>query len=237
MKLAAIEAASVVGGVALLDGERLLVELRVGRERGLGEQLVALLDRALAEAALRLDDLDALAVSVGPGSYTGVRIGVATVKGLALGVSIRLAAVSSLETLAAGAAGASGLICPVIDAKKGQLYAALFRHAPGRLARVTPDLVLTVDQLAQRIEAEPDAEVLFLGDGLEQYATQLERRLGGRARTAARAFWYPRPELTGRLGQAQIAHGGTVAAHALEPVYLRPAEAEYSRARGVSHDQ
>lgn len=230
MKLVAIETTSVIGGVALLDDDRLVAELRVGPARGLGDRLVALLDRALVESGLPLSDLDALAVSVGPGSYTGIRIGVAVAKGLACGGSMRLAAVSSLETLAAGAAGAVGLICPLLDAKKGQLYAALFRGRPDGIERVTPDLVLTAEQLAQRIEAEPDVDVLLLGDGLERCADQLERRLHGRVRRAAPAHWYPRPELTARLGRAQIVAGQTVAARALAPVYLRPAGAEYSRA-------
>jgi tRNA threonylcarbamoyladenosine biosynthesis protein TsaB len=237
VKLAAIETATAIGGVALLDDDRLVAELRVGPERGLGERLVALLDRALADGGLRLDDLDAIAVSIGPGSYTGIRIGVAVAKGLALGAPVRLAAVSSLETLAVGATGAAGLVCPVIDAKKGQLYAALFRRAPDGLERATADLVLTAEQLTQRIVAEPEAEVLLLGDGLERYAEALERRLGSRARFAPRAHWYPRPELTGRVGRAQLVLGRTVAARDLEPVYLRPAEAEYSRARSAIREK
>lgn len=234
MKLAAIETSTAVGGVALLDGDRLVAEVRLGRERGLGERLVALLDRALTDGELRVEDLDAIAVSVGPGSYTGIRIGVAVAKGLALGAPVQLAAVSSLEALAAGAAETTGLVCPVVDAKKGQVYAALFRRGPEGLARATPDLVVTIEQLAHCIESEPAADVLLLGDGLDRYGAELERRLAGRARLADRADWYPRPELTARVGRARLIDGGGVTARALQPVYLRTVEAEYRRARSAN---
>ena len=117
----------------------------------------------LAECGLKMKQIDAVAVTVGPGSFTGVRIGISTAKGLAMGADIGVIPVSSLAALGENGAGENTLLCPVFDARCGQVYNALFNNAEQlRLERITPDRTLTIVQLREELAGKP---VLLFGDG------------------------------------------------------------------------
>ena len=185
--------------------------------------LPALIERVLARAALSLSDVEGIAVSIGPGSFTGLRIALALAKGIAFAGGLPLAAVPTLEALALAADAAPGTtVCAALDARKREVYAALFRiGADGRADRLTPDVALAPAALAERLPAG----CVLVGDAAEVYADAL----AGRGAALPFATHHPRGGLVARLGWEQLAAGGAVDLGTTEPVYVRPPEAELPR--------
>ena len=153
MRLLAIETATPAQSVALVEDDRLLAELSYEAQGNRGGMLLPTVDRVLRKAGVAPGDLDAVAVSVGPGSFTGLRVGLATAKGLALGAGARLAGMSTLEALAEGYALTDGMICALLDAYRGEVYMAVFRRNGNVLERVAPDVVLAPGAVASALAA------------------------------------------------------------------------------------
>ena len=222
MRVLAVETSSLAGGVALLDGERLVAEYQLDVSVTHSERLMSAVDRVLADARWTPRDLAGLAVAVGPGSFTGLRIAVSTVKGLALALDLPIAAVPTLDAMAAALPWAALPVCPVLDARKGEVYASLYRWDGEAMRREWDYLALAPAALAARL----DEPVLVVGDGA-----------GGVRSPYARAVPPPRrlpsPACVGALGLARLRRGDTVTAAALAPLYLRPSEAELRR-RGIA---
>ncbi|MGH7386409.1 MAG: tRNA (adenosine(37)-N6)-threonylcarbamoyltransferase complex dimerization subunit type 1 TsaB, partial [Candidatus Rokuibacteriota bacterium] len=126
MRLLALETATLAGGAALLDDGRLVGEIRLNIALTHSERLMAVVDRLLQDCGGDARSLDALAVSVGPGSFTGLRVGAATAKGLALALEIPVAPVPTLDALAATLPFADAPVCPLLDARKGEVYCCLY---------------------------------------------------------------------------------------------------------------
>ena len=218
MRVLAVETSTLAGGAALLDGERVvgqyLLDVRVTHS----ERLMVAVDRLLEDAGWRPAHLEGLAASVGPGSFTGLRIGLGTVKGLALALAIPVAAVPTLDAMAAALPWATLPVCPVLDARKGEVYAALYRWDGAGMRREGDYLALAPDALAARL-TEPTV-VLGEGAGLVR---------SPHARPAPPPCRSPSPAWVGWLGLARLRAGQTVAPADLVPIYLRPSEAELRR--------
>jgi tRNA threonylcarbamoyladenosine biosynthesis protein TsaB len=211
----ALETSGAEGSVALLQGDRL-------RERGLpadvptAEALLPAVDALLREAGVALSELSGFAVSIGPGSFTGLRIGVATVKGLAFGSDRPVAAVPTLAVLAAGAPG-PGPVVALLDARRGEAYAAGYR-APGDLEPAAlPEGLYGGEALASRLPAG----CRLVGEAAALAAPALGQ--------APRLVSPPRAADVGRLGRVILARGQGVPAAILVPRYVRRAEAEVRR--------
>src|SRR5262245_28797949 len=127
MRLLALESATLAGGAALLDGDVIVGEHRSNIALTHSERLMVAVDRLLQDCGWSMSDLDGLAVSVGPGSFTGLRVGIATVKGLALAMSLPVAPVPTLDALASALPFADVPVCPVLDARKGEVYLSCYR--------------------------------------------------------------------------------------------------------------
>ena len=238
MKILAIETAGPTTGVALMDDERLLAEYRSEIPLAHAEQLMVMVDRALRDGGMVLRDLDALAVSIGPGSFTGLRVAVSSIKGLTAGNSIKVVAVPTLEALAYNLTDAPGLICPILDARKQEVYAALFSdRATGTLRCRLEDQVVLPRDLARRISellAGPKNEaVVFLGDGVPKYREVIQSALGEQADFADEQFFVPRPSSVALLGLQRLRRGETVNPGALEPKYVRRPDAEINWEKGI----
>lgn len=219
MKLLAIDTSSAAASAALLDGHRIVFEgnLRSGMTHS--RNLMPLVESAMRLAAWQPADLEALAVTDGPGSFTGLRIGVATVKGMARALRIPVAAVSTLHVLAAGCGIFDGLIVPAMDARREQVYTATFAGGQ-HLERLTPDRALGLNALVDEL-SRSDKPVLFTGDGVEPYGPTLTAALGDRAHIAPPPFRMQRAAVAGLLGAAMIATGETDDPRNLVPRYLR----------------
>src|SRR5437879_2181195 len=222
MRVLAVETSTLAGGAALLDGELVVGEyvLDVGATHS--ERLMGAIDRLLTDAGWTVRDLEGLAVSVGPGSFTGLRIGLSTVKGLALALSIPIVAVPTLDAMAALLPFAALPVCPVLDARKREVYASLYQWDGAGMRRVWEYLAIAPGDLARRLH-EP---VIVVGDGADAIGSPYARRVQPPRRG-------PAPAVVGSLGHSRLAVGDTVAVADLTPIYLRPSEAELKR-RGAA---
>lgn len=229
MRILAVETSTLAGGTALLDGDRVVAEHILNVRATHSERLLASADRLLHDRGWEVEDLEGLAVAIGPGSFTGLRIGVSAVKGLAFALGVPVAAVPTLDALAAVLPFAQHPVCPVLDAKKGEVYASLYHWAGTEVVRDWEYLALAPDALCERL-AGP---VIFVGDAVEVYGPLFSARLGARARFAPPGRRLPSPACVGVLGHALLRAGRTVDPSLLAPLYLRPSEAELRRQHAV----
>lgn len=244
MKVLGIDTATATASVALVDDGRLVGEAvhpngsgadgaRIRLEKpNHAEILLPLIGQLLQGTGLSLVDVSALAVSIGPGSFTGLRIGLSTVKGLAYGWGIPVVGVPTLEAVAARVTKWEGLICPVLDARKREVYAALFRRRSETIERLTEDLLCTPEQMIERIGSlDTSSPCLFIGDGARAYSEQISGVLGARAALASGEVLFSTAGAVARLGAQRLTHSAPDPLGALVLRYLRPAEAEIKRER------
>ena len=222
MKVLGLETATLAGGAALIDGDRIVGEYTLNIRVTHSERVMAAVDRLLTDAGWRPSDREGLAVSIGPGSFTGLRIGVSTAKGLALALGLAVVPVPTLDALAAGLPFAALPVCPILDARKGEVYASLYRWDGGAMRREWEYLALAPAALA-RLFTEP---VIVCGDGAGIVRSTF-------ARLAPVARRLPLPACVAELGHAMLVAGAGVPPADLAPLYLRPSEAELKRRRAV----
>ncbi|MEK7222273.1 MAG: tRNA (adenosine(37)-N6)-threonylcarbamoyltransferase complex dimerization subunit type 1 TsaB [Nitrospirota bacterium] len=232
MRLLAIETATPAQSVALVEDDRLLAELSYEAQGNRGGVLLPTVDQVLKKAGVAARDLDVVAVSVGPGSFTGLRVGLATAKGLALGAGARLVGVPTLEALAEGYASADATICALLDAYRGEVYMALFRRNGNALERLSPDAVLAPGAVASALAAV-EGPVHLIGNGAARYREPLEAALGGRVCVSDEGLRAaPTAAVVARLGIRQFAGGNKPDAE-VALTYLRRAEAEVNWEKGL----
>ena len=213
-----IETAADVCAVALLDGDALLVRSSVGVPRAHGRRLAPLIAEALAHAGRAPDALDLVAVSAGPGSYTGLRIGMATAKGLCLATGAGLATVPTLRALADGADAAGGVVVVALPSRRGEVYAAAYAGG----AAVREPTALALSDLDGWL---PPAPLALGGPGADRVAEAAPDRAWRRLALA------PDAVAVARLGQAEARAGRLADVAAAEPSYLKPVAAV--RPRGI----
>jgi len=220
-----IEAATPVASVAVVTIGKIMAERMVNNRRTHSVNLMPMIRDVIADAGLDKEYLDGIAVSIGPGSFTGLRIGMSTAKTLAQVLDLPLAGIPSLEALAYQFSGRTGLICPVLNARKGELYAALYQNKGGEQYNLLPAFATGVEELAGLLLAY-DQEVTFLGDGVPEYADSLKELLGGRARFAPECASFPRGAAVAELGLHRLQSGIKNDPFTLLPHYVRQSEAE-----------
>lgn len=225
MLILALDSTAVVGSVALCRDEKVIASFTVKNGNTHSETLLPMVEAVLRSANVRACDVDLFACSTGPGSFTGVRIGTATVKGLAFGRDVCCLGVSTLEALAENAVPTDALICPVMNARRGQVYNALFSYEDGTLHRLTPDRAIAVTELEEELTAMGRPFVL-VGDGVEEYHRLAQKTAPAPLSTllvdqhaASVAKIALRRYLTGERGTDSD----------LNPIYLRMPQAERER--------
>jgi tRNA threonylcarbamoyladenosine biosynthesis protein TsaB len=208
--------------VALTVGERLLGELFLDSRQPAGSWLLGGIEQLLGSAGLTAKELDGFGVTIGPGSFTGLRVGLATAKGLALATGKPLAGVSTLATLTLQAPLAALPVCALLDARKQEVYAGLFQWQNGWFRALAEERVLAPERLLHGLHGE----WLFVGDGAEAYRTLIVRQLGPRAHFLPTVYAPPRAAHAALLALRQFAAGEALPAAQVNPRYLRPSEAE-----------
>jgi tRNA threonylcarbamoyladenosine biosynthesis protein TsaB len=231
VKLLAVETSTLTGAVALVAGESVVAECRLNVAITHSERLLGTVDHVLKSGGLALADVDALAVAVGPGSFTGLRIGVSTVKSLAFATGKPLVAVPTLDALAWTLPYAAHPVCPILDARKDEVYAALYRTDGGRLERLTEYQALAPESLGERLARECPGPVIFVGDGVAPWTAVLRGVLGGDARPAPPGLRLPSAVTVADLARAALERGETADPATLVPIYVRRSEAELGRER------
>ncbi len=185
-------------------------------------RLMPMIDEVLKDAHLTITEMEAIAVGLGPGSFTGLRIGIATAKGLAMALNKPIVGIPTLDALAHNLSCKLGLICPILDAKRGEIYAALYRYHGDTLEKLTENLVLPMRELLTRIN-EP---VIFLGDAINIYRDLIEEKLGERASLAPHYLRLPRAANLAALALEKLKAGEEGNLHRIKPLYVRRADAE-----------
>jgi len=223
MIVLALDTATPQVGVAVLGPDGVLARYSTDRGMRHAERLVPFVQLALGEAEVALAELDLIAVDVGPGLYTGLRVGVATANALARAVGVPVAGVSSLEALAAGASGFSGLVVPVIDARRGEVFSATYRWVDGAPLAVSPPRLVRPDTLGGELAAE-DEPVALIGDGVLRYRACFDPVRQGNIWPLPLAR--PDPALVAWLAAERFgAPAGYEAGGEVQPVYLRDPDA------------
>ena len=233
MKLIAIEASSLVASAAILDGDTITAEYTVNHKKTHSQTLLPMLDEIVRMTETDLRTVDAVAVSGGPGSFTGLRIGAATAKGLGLALDIPLVHVPTLDATAYNIYGSGCLVCPVMDARRSQVYNGLYRF-DGEFTVVQAARALDMNELIGELDRRGE-EVIFLGDGVPVYRQLIEETLKTAHRFAPAHLNRQRAAAVAALGALYYAQGRTVSAAEMVPDYLRKSQAERELEEGKLH--
>jgi len=227
MKILGIESSSLVASVAIVTDDILTAEYTVNYKKTHSQTLLPMLDEIVRMTETDLESIDAIAVSAGPGSFTGLRIGAATAKGLGLALSKPLIAVSTLEATACNLFGESALICPIMDARRSQVYNGLYRFEK-ELETIVPARALSVEELIEELNAGNEKTV-FLGDGVPVYGEIIRKKMQAPFDFAPANQNRQRASSVAVLGEKYFREGKTVDPDVFTPVYLRKSQAERER--------
>lgn len=232
MYILAIESSGNVASAAVAEDSKILAEYTVNIGKTHSQTLLPMIDRVLGDAEMTVNDMDAIAVSRGPGSFTGLRIGSATAKGLAAAAGIPIVEVPTLEALAVGVGNAGGrLICPVIDARRNEVYTALYEEATdqsGLLRKIGEERALSMEALLEELAAV-DREILFVGDALRVHGDKIKAAGNGKFILAPLSAHDLRAGCVASVGLAMLESGKAVEGSEHTPVYLRLSSAERER--------
>jgi tRNA threonylcarbamoyladenosine biosynthesis protein TsaB len=190
--------------------------------------LADLTARVLDDARLRIDDIDGIAVSVGPGSFTGLRVGLSFAKGIAFSNRCRLVGISTLEALAWLAPGKNSMIAAALDARRGEAYLAIFRRNGTRLERVTEDLALAPQAAVERVlrEVRSTETCAVVGNAAERYPTAFEQLRGRGVCVVPLREIHPRGSVVASLGEKRLRAGDGDDIDKIVPTYVRASAAE-----------
>lgn len=222
MYILGIETSTKTGSVAVVSEEGVVAQYSLNIEVTHSERLMATVDRVLKDTGLAIADIGGFSVSVGPGSFTGLRIGISTVKGLALATGKPVAAVPTLQALAWNLPVAAYPVCPLLDARKNEVYAALYRYDEAALVMLMPETVIPLAKLADEITGK----TIFTGEGSHIYRAEIEASFGKRALFAPRSATLPSAAAVAEIGLTIIKGGNQADPDALTPTYIRRPEAE-----------
>lgn len=233
MKILAIDSSGLAATVALLCDDVLTGEYTIHNKKTHSQTLLPMIDAMMQMAATDVKELDAIAVAAGPGSFTGLRIGASTAKGLAQVLDIPIIGVPTLEGLAFNLEGADALACPMMDARRQQAYFGIYDVSSVRPAPVCGQAAAPVQEVIQKVN-EIGRPVIFLGDGAPVFKEQLEQGVQVPFRMAADSVRYQRASSVAALGKLALAESKGMRAEQFAPVYLRKSQAERERMENIS---
>lgn len=214
--------------VALCDGEKLIAEFILNCGRTHSQMIMPQIENMFKTLGITCGDIDCFAVSCGPGSFTGVRIGVAALKAMAHATDKPCAAVSNLEALAYNVPYFNGVICPILDARRGQVYTAMFEGGTDGAERLCDDTAVELSAVLDKLKSD-GRDALFLGDGIFVYKDKIESELGDKAHFALPNLNMNMAGSVAYLGAKAYLSGNTTEYSKLAPVYVRLSQAERER--------
>lgn len=233
MKILAIESSALTASVAICEDSFPMAATTLQTGHTHSDTLLPMVEQLLSHCSLTVQDIDLFAVPVGPGSFTGIRIGVSLIKGLAFDSGKPCVAVSSLEAMAYNLVGFDGILCPVMDARRNQLYNALFRWQNGQMIRLTEDRLIPAADLAKELTSF-DERVILTGEG----SGILQKAMSN---DICSVLPSPLMATQNAVGVAQLAiykynAGEAISDSQLLPVYLRPSQAERERNERIAEN-
>ena len=224
MIVLSIDSATVSASCAILQDEKMLGEITFNNKKQHSIVLMPIVDRLLKGLELNITDVDGFVVSKGPGSFTGLRIGAAAVKGLSQGTNKPFVGVSSLDALAFNMAYTDGIICPVLDALRGNVYTALYKFQNQELIKLSDYMVISILELTDLIK-EQNNHICFIGDALYKYKEELKSLLP-EAKFAPTHLNVVKASSLGELGMKLLSNGISDDIFSFAPFYLRKCQAE-----------
>lgn len=220
MLILAIETTAVTASAALVDENGIIAVFNVNNKLTHSQKLLPMVDAVLTQSGYKISDVELICVAAGPGSFTGVRIGISTVKGLAFANDIPCVSVSSLEALAYLNKNLGAVVCPVMDARRNEYYNALFDE---NMNRICDDRAISATELEERL---CDCEsVILCGDGAVKYYNWLENRLP-KVKLASEFNLLQNAAAVGLCGYEKYKNGESISSSVLSPIYLRKPQAE-----------
>lgn len=237
MKILALDSSGLVASAALLDEESIIAEYTLNYKKTHSQTLLPMVDEIVKMTEFDLKEIDAIAIAAGPGSFTGLRIGSATAKGLGMALDKPLISVPTLEGLACNLYGTDAVICPMMDARRKQVYTGLYAFENRTLSVLLPQTACPVTEILEKCN-ELGRKVIFLGDGVPVYRDIIEERMQGDYSFAPPHLNRQRAGAVGTRALDYYREGKleTAAEHA--PVYLRKSQAERElEARGGSLEE
>lgn len=228
----AIESATNTASVALVDGKGVLAEMTLNGKKTHSQTLMPLIEQMMALSGQRLEEIEAIAVSGGPGSYTGLRIGAATAKGLAQVLDKPIIGISTLETLAAAFCGMDATVCTMLDARRSHVFTCTWKLEGGRIHPLGEKALKSYEETAEGL-ADAKGLLILAGDGAEAGRSFFESHPATkRAVFADMSQTYPRAGNLGKLAAARLAAGEVEGWLEHAPDYLRPSQAERQQEAG-----
>lgn len=222
MLVLGIETSTKTGSVAVVSDKAVIAQYSLNIEITHSERLMSTVDRVLRDTGFTLSQLDGFAVAVGPGSFTGLRIGVSTVKGLAFATGKPVAAVPTLYALAWNVPHAAHPVCPLLDARKNEVYAAIYVSEGSVLRQTVPEVVVSLSRLGDLVAST----AVFTGEAAFLYRSEIERMFGEKALFAPRSAILPAGAAVAEIGLGMIGTGRQADLDSLAPMYIRRPEAE-----------
>ncbi|HZK44417.1 MAG TPA: tRNA (adenosine(37)-N6)-threonylcarbamoyltransferase complex dimerization subunit type 1 TsaB [Syntrophomonadaceae bacterium] len=237
MLILAIDSATPCAGVALVNKEKVLYEESANFKRTHSEILMPMVDRAFKTCECSLDDVSAIAVTVGPGSFTGLRIGMGTVKGLGLGSGKPIIVVSTLETIAFNLSGHQAMVGVLLDARKQEVYSSIYDVSGKFPSALTDEQAISpegfVELALEMKEKQSYSQIILLGDGYYPYQDYFKSAFGKMLIPTPSHLMLPRAGALGNLAINKADKGEFTDVFALKPIYLRLSEAEYKLKKGA----
>ena len=230
MKILSFDSSGMTASVAFAADGVLIAEYTINHKKTHSETLLPMLDQIVRDAELTLEDIDAIAIAAGPGSFTGLRIGAATVKGLGLALEKPVIPVPTCEALAYNLCGISGLTVPIMDARRGQVYTGIYRENAGTGESAGYEIILdqtalSIEELLEKLE-ELGEPVTFLGDGVPVFRTVIGEKCRVPYTFAPPQSALQRAASVAALGEIYARNGRMISADAFAPIYLRKSQGE-----------
>ncbi len=228
MKVLGLDSSGLVASVAVVDEDNLLGEYTINHKKTHSQTLLSMLDEVVSMIELDLETIDVIAVSGGPGSFTGLRIGCATAKGLGLALKKELVNVPTVNGLAYNMAGSRALVCPLMDARRNQVYTGLFAFEQDKMQTIVEQCAVDIKEILEEVNAQ-GKEVVFLGDGVAVYKDIIEEQCKVPYYFAPAHLNKQRGAAIAALGMVYAKEGCTESAAMHRPEYLRLTQAERER--------
>lgn len=228
MKLLVLDSSGLVASVSLMENDRLIAEYTTGHKLTHSQTLLPMLDEIVERTSFELETIDAIAIAMGPGSFTGLRIGAATAKGLGLALDKPIVPVPTVDGLAYQMFAFGNIICPMMDARRKQVYTGFYRFKGEEFYVIKEQCAQSVEDTLKQLKdfGEP---VVFLGDGVPVYEEEIKEQLGENALIAPVHASRQRAAAVGALAKIYYQKGMIQSADEFAPEYLRKSQAERER--------
>ncbi|MBR1815679.1 MAG: tRNA (adenosine(37)-N6)-threonylcarbamoyltransferase complex dimerization subunit type 1 TsaB [Lachnospiraceae bacterium] len=228
MKILGFDSSGMVASVAVMQDDIMVAEYSVNYKKTHSQTLLPMLDEVVKMTELDLDEVDAIAVAAGPGSFTGLRIGMATVKGFGLALDKPVIAVPTCHALAYNLWGSERIICPILDARRNQVYTALYEYENDELKCIKEQEAMDICDIIEHIN-DIGREAIFVGDGVPVFRSVIEDKIRVKALFAPAHLSRQRASAVAALGRIYYERGEYESADDVKPIYLRKSQAERER--------